>query len=151
MDVDGEREKESVYESSYENVYDVIRTGAQQKFVSNLILKISSAMWWRKVVCWQLAEAGNVENVRETLGRSRACSISIDVDTIAVEIISLTVITTLRRWKGFSKFHIQHARANLSESSTQAAVRQLHFNEWRLTELWQRTLNRWMVYFTPKK
>lgn len=46
------REKESVYESSYENVYDVIRTGAQQKFVSNLILKISSAMWWRKVVCW---------------------------------------------------------------------------------------------------
>lgn len=59
MDVDGEREKESVYESSYENVYDVIRTGAQQKFVSNLILKISSAMWWRKVVCWQLAVSGN--------------------------------------------------------------------------------------------
>jgi len=29
----------------YENFYDVIRTGAKQKFVSNLILKISTNMW----------------------------------------------------------------------------------------------------------
>lgn len=36
---------ETVYKSSYEKFYDAIRTGAQQKFVSNLILKISLAMW----------------------------------------------------------------------------------------------------------
>lgn len=41
---------ETVYKSSYENVYDGISTGAQQSFVSNLILKISFTMWWRKVV-----------------------------------------------------------------------------------------------------
>lgn len=42
---------ETVYKSSYEkNFYDAIRAGAQQKFVSNLILKIFSTMWWRKVV-----------------------------------------------------------------------------------------------------
>lgn len=38
-------EAESVCRSSYENSYDVIRTGAQQKFVSNLILKTLFAMW----------------------------------------------------------------------------------------------------------
>lgn len=49
--MDGEEKTETVYKSSYENFYDgAIRAGAQQKFVSNLILKISFTMWWRKVV-----------------------------------------------------------------------------------------------------
>lgn len=48
--MDEGEDAESVCRSSYENSYNVIRTGAQQKFVSNLILKTLLAMWWRKVV-----------------------------------------------------------------------------------------------------
>lgn len=75
-------------------------------------------------------------------GKLRALSgARVDVDTFAVKISSLTVVVVeALAGKGFDAraFIKQSRREHLS----QAAVRQLHFNEWHLTEVWQRALDR---------
>lgn len=96
------------------------------------------------VVCWQLAEAGNVQNVKKLSFAACSASASFILDTFSMEIISLTAFASFKRWKKIRESHSSRpSKSSKSyESSAQAAVRQLHFNEWHLTEVWQRTLNR---------
>jgi hypothetical protein len=69
----------------------------------------------------------------------------VDVDTFAVKMSSLTVVTTSERWQRIPNSHSssnEKISEIFAESSTQAAVRQLDFNEWHLTELWLPTVDR---------
>jgi hypothetical protein len=58
---------------------------------------------------------------------------------------SLTVVATSEQWQRIPNSHSssnEKISEIFAESSTQAAVRQLDFNEWHLTELWQPTVDR---------